>query len=218
MVQVPDLYGGSYCIDATEVTNAHYAAWLETGPSFEDQPVQCDWNESFLPSHDWPPDDSQLAHPVVWVDWCDAAAYCQGTGKRLCGKLGGDNDVPSDEMDLSQNEWLSACTLAGTQQFSYGDTYKPAACNLLEYGADGTIPVGTAPLCEGAYSGVYDLVGNVYEWTHSCDGPAADEHCLLFGGGFMMPGEIMSCRSGLTFGKPLNGVMMGIRCCRDSAP
>ena len=60
---------------------------VATGPSTAGQPSFCAWNTDFTPSAAWPPAPTQANHPVVWVDWCDAFAYCAGAGKRLCGPL-----------------------------------------------------------------------------------------------------------------------------------
>ena len=48
-------------------------------------------NTTFAPLNvevTWPPTAGQEDYPVVNVDWCDAASFCQWSGKRLCGRLG----------------------------------------------------------------------------------------------------------------------------------
>jgi hypothetical protein len=41
MVEIPDMQGGSYCIDQNLVTNAAYATWLDTHPSQDLRPAIC---------------------------------------------------------------------------------------------------------------------------------------------------------------------------------
>jgi sulfatase modifying factor 1 len=66
----------TFCIDATEVTNAQYRAFLAAkGSDLGGQPETCTWNTSYLPGV-WPVPPTLDGFPVVTVDWCDAHAYC----------------------------------------------------------------------------------------------------------------------------------------------
>jgi formylglycine-generating enzyme required for sulfatase activity len=58
----------SYCVDATEVTNAQYAAFLEASVSTSEQDEPCAWNTNYTPSRDWPATDKD-DYPVANVDW-----------------------------------------------------------------------------------------------------------------------------------------------------
>jgi len=112
MVRLPQ----GYCIDTTEVTRAHYSAWLATTPSTALQIAECSWNTSFAPNPSCMTTASVCQsncsdHPQVCVDWCDAYSYCQAMGKRLCGKLGGGSNAFADYASASLSQWYSACTL-----------------------------------------------------------------------------------------------------------
>ena len=110
-----ELSDRAFCMDATEVTNGHYAAWLETGPDPAAQPASCGWNESFAPWEQvWPVPPDHMDHPVAGVDHCDAEAYCRFAGKRLC-RAGAEAGATE--------EWEAACTRGGEQAFPYGDTF-----------------------------------------------------------------------------------------------
>jgi hypothetical protein len=101
MVEVTSA-SGRYCIDSTEVTNAHYAAFLAMSPT---------------PSSGWPAPVDQGRHPVTFVDWCDAFAFCRWAGKRLCGKIGDGANAPADLANAAKSQWFNACTAGGTKAY-----------------------------------------------------------------------------------------------------
>lgn len=219
MVALPN----GVCVDSTEVTRLQYKLWLDTVPSPGAQPPECAWNTSFTPKCQWPP-DGQEGKPVVCVDWCDAHAYCEGVGKRLCGKTGGGENAWGDYADASKDEWFSACSSGGTHTYPYGDTYQAQACNGLDAGHEAPVSTGSITQCQSTevgYEGVYDLSGNVWEWVDSCDGHTGKEdRCRARGGAFYDDGDVLRCDSGggipyreITYGI-IDGV--GIRCCRTA--
>uniref|UniRef100_F6SHM5 Inactive C-alpha-formylglycine-generating enzyme 2 n=1 Tax=Ornithorhynchus anatinus TaxID=9258 RepID=F6SHM5_ORNAN len=102
----------------------------------------------------------RLDHPVLHVSWNDARAFCAWRGKRL----------PSEE------EWEFAARggLSG-RMYPWGDDFQPNRSNLwqggfpktdvAEDGFHGASPVGAFP-AQNSF-GLYDLMGNVWEWTAS---------------------------------------------------
>ncbi|XP_068824262.1 inactive C-alpha-formylglycine-generating enzyme 2 isoform X5 [Capricornis sumatraensis] len=102
----------------------------------------------------------KLEFPVVHVSWNDARAYCAWRGKRL----------PTEE------EWEFAArgSLKG-QVYPWGNKFQPNRTNLwqgkfpkgdkAEDGFHGVSPVNAFPP-QNDY-GLYDLMGNVWEWTAS---------------------------------------------------
>ena len=117
---------GSSCIDATEVTNVMYGAFLAAKPSAALQPAACAWNVDYTPSGGPPASDTR---PVVGVDWCDAWLYCAWSGKRLCGHVGDGGNNPTDAFaNASMSEWYGVCTNGGASAFAYGDTFDGAKC------------------------------------------------------------------------------------------
>lgn len=146
------------------------------------------------------------------MDWCDAHAYCKWAGKRLCAGTWG------SEGNASLNEWYNACSKGGTQTYPYpGSSYQPNACNGNEHGVIATLPVGSLSGCEGGYPGIYDMSGNVYEWTGECDGSTGSgDTCIDPGGSYYTSQTAMTCVA--TFGKsPRNYIQsaQGFRCCAD---
>jgi formylglycine-generating enzyme len=153
------------CVDRTEVTKADYAAFLADGPSPSLLPPECHWKADHVPGARWPPTAADGDHPVVGVDWCDAHAYCAWAGKRLCGRIGGGTLQRFEMDDPEASEWHRACTFDGTWAYPYGDDYDPDAC--VTHGS--MRAVASAPGCEGGYPGLFDLIGNVWEWEDACD-------------------------------------------------
>ncbi len=176
----------SYCIDSTEVTLRHYQqflAALDAGATAT-QPPECAFNVSFATTDL----RTDTFTPINGVDWCDAYAFCAWAGKRLCGKIGGGSLAPASVGDPSASQWLAACAHAsdgGIEQYPYGNTLEPTACNTGEVDAGTLVEVGSLPKCVGGYPGMFDMSGNADEWIDSCDGTTGSTDCCLsVGGGY----------------------------------
>jgi formylglycine-generating enzyme required for sulfatase activity len=220
MVYLPE----GFCIDTTEVTRGQYKAWLETTPSTAGQPSACGDNENYEPSCNWPPADNEANYPVVCVDWCDARAYCEAAGKRLCGQIGGGGGYEFDSYnDASVSEWHTACSSGGEYEYSYGDEYDPLTCrgaDAEDYTTWGFVEVGTLAGCHSPadpYSGVYDLSGNAAEWDNGCDGDEPDAPCRIRGGSFEFNDVGLRCAMAgdLRWPRMRQVVSVGFRCCAD---
>jgi formylglycine-generating enzyme len=211
---------GSYCIDSTEVTVADYSAFLADTPSLADQADDCSWNQHFEPqdfaSEDLLPPASyeRRKFPIDHVDFCDARAYCAWAGKRLCGKLGGGELSAGD--DQADSEWFSACSSDGKLAYPYGNDFDESACAVTgDYHT-----VGSQSSCEGAAPGVYDLIGNVWEWEDSCTGDPANPEmmpCSRRGGAIATMPSSFACADTDPSPRRLRQGDMGIRCCSDLA-
>ena len=149
-----------YAIDETPVTNAHFEAFLKATNYRPGQP------ENFL-KH-WvggQPPAGQADHPVVWVDLDDARAYARWAGKRL----------PTEE------EWQYAAQGGDGREYPWGGGLRTGVCNLGETGS--TTPVKAFP--DGrSPSGVYDLCGNVWQWTESERTDGRTRFCIIRGGSY----------------------------------
>lgn len=212
-----------FCIDTTEVTRAQYAEWLETEPSSEGQPDACAANDDFTPGCGWPPGGGG-DQPVVCVDWCDARAFCEAAGKRLCGRIGDGEGYPFDEYDdPAVSEWHAACTSGGRYAYTYGDEVDTTVCR----GADaddhttwGLAAAGSFPGChsrEADYAAVHDLSGHVAEWDGSCEGDAPDAPCRIRGGSYEHHTHGLRCAMGRALRWPRMRQVgsVGFRCCAD---
>jgi formylglycine-generating enzyme required for sulfatase activity len=104
--------------------------------------------------------DDIMDHPVVHVNWEDAAAYCEWAGKRL----------PTE----AEFEYAASCR--DGRKYPWGDEWNPGdqyQCNYWQGvfpterlnldGHENTSPVGSFAPNE---LGLYDMSGNVWEWCH----------------------------------------------------
>ena len=153
------------------VTNAQYTFFVEA-------------TEHAPPKHweDRRPPRGLESHPVVYVSWHDAMAYCrwlsQATGKPIT--------LPSEA------QWEKAArgglpSPAGgrgaggegrAREYPWGDEWDETKCNADELGLEGTTPVGIFPDGASPY-GCLDMAGNVWEWTRSLWGPWTDSEAML---------------------------------------
>ena len=117
------------------------------------------------------------ATPWANVSWDEARAACELAGKRLC----------------DEDEWFGACVPPGGGVYPYGEVYSAHRCNGNDHGAGGATPTGSMSECEGGYPGIFDMSGNMWEWTSTC----ADGRCRVRGGSFGDPGsDQLRCAAG----------------------
>jgi formylglycine-generating enzyme required for sulfatase activity len=223
LVNVRAPQGCTYCVDSTEVTNKQYSEFLAAeGTDTSGQGAECEWNNSYQAQTSLGDD-----YPVQ-VDWCDAFAYCKWAGKRLCGRIGGGSTPYGDRSTASASEWYNACSLGGTRTHPYGE-YQGDRCNVA---SSGPLPVRSKPTCEGGYSGIFDMSGNVVEWEDSCWSTAlapnsnAANRCATRGGSwFALPGNYASFGTRCDFINTENRSVVppegqvgwpGVRCCSSS--
>ncbi len=221
------LVQNEFCIDSTESTVALYQTFLNdlsTDPS-KGQPPECAWNTDYGQQY---PDDNvnhDPNYPITVIDWCDALAFCTYWGKHLCGNRFDAGGLDLDATDKT-GQWYTACTNGNTSQFyPYGDTYDASACNTGFNGGGGEVEaVPTSQSCQGGVPGLYDMSGNVQEWTNQCEstGDAEDDTCFLRGGPYSFPGVSNGCTdnggsihppSGAYTSRSGANTVSGIRCC-----
>jgi formylglycine-generating enzyme required for sulfatase activity len=218
-----------FCIDATEVTQADYQLFLlATVGADAATPGPCSFKKTHVPDDagdganicDWNP-VANATRPVVCADWCDAKAYCEWAGKRLCGQIGDGGAVPTNKQTtVTVDEWYFACTANGARAFPYGDVFDPAACNGS--GAGPPVAAGSKAACVGGLDGLHDMSGNVLEWENSCDGTAPNDNCRSRGGSWFYTNEAdLRCDAipnGPNGSKLPRGTRLddtGVRCCKS---
>lgn len=136
----------AFWIDRTEVTAKAYKVFLDaTGRKPPGDP-------RFPEIYPWAAEGGVPKefenHPVIYVTWHDAAAYCKWAGKRL----------------PTEAEWEKAARGTDGRIWPWGNMFDRNKANIREFEAAGTLPVGSFPAGASPY-GVQDMAGNVAEWT-----------------------------------------------------
>lgn len=193
-------------IDATEVTRDQYREFLLSQPALS-RDQDCDWNLTYDPACLWM-EEERGDLPATCLNWCHARDYCEWAGKRLCE---GDFNRPDED------EWYRACIGPEGLAYPYADSYSAYSCNGYDAGLNRAAPVGQFPGCVGGYAELYDMSGNVFEWTAACGpGFGPKVYCRLRGGAYRSDPDVLRCDANL--GKETNrdmaNPMIGFRCCR----
>lgn len=141
---------------------------------------------------EWP--NQYKALPSTYVSIYQAKDSCSTVGKRLC----------------TAEEWKLACGGPYGWAYPYGQVYEDRACASRD---SSKVPSGTRRECRG-YFDVYDMSGNVFEWT---DTRAAENRQFYYVmGGFWESGPQSGCASTRYSYFPQNRHNpVGFRCCRD---
>jgi formylglycine-generating enzyme required for sulfatase activity len=197
----------AYCIDTHEVTNAAYERF---------DPDHRELRDKYCPGDD---------HPVAYVSWHEAVAFCESEGKRL----------------PTEAEWERACR-GGLEDKSYpwGDrpptgadaNFCDANCTTnqmqaaLDDGHRYGSPVGSYPA--NGY-GLYDMAGNQWEWVaddyderyyasspadnpHGPDGPL--QFKVLRGGSWYGAVAFIRCANRTGYGPKNRDRFLGFRCAK----
>lgn len=143
------------------------------------------------------------AMPQVLVSWLDAAKLCDQQGKRLC----------------DEDEWTLACEGTDRLPYPYGWDRDATACNLEKKYKKDLEASGSRPRCTSPF-GVYDMTGNVDEWTRNVldVNPGIDHppYVSIFKGGHMLGKVRNRCRpSTRQHGPGYSDKTAGFRCCAD---
>ena len=182
----------AFAIDRREVTNAAYADFVaatgyRTAAEADDAPERLDglsWRHPHSPNATAAPD-----HPVVYVSWRDADAYCNWRGGRL----------------PTEAEWEKSARGTDGRLWPWGDFTADRANHWGTVdGYAGLAPVGAFPLGRSPY-GALDLAGNVWEWCADWyaedyyatgpktnpQGPTAGRFKILRGGSWANPPPVL---------------------------
>jgi formylglycine-generating enzyme required for sulfatase activity len=147
--------------------------------------------------------------PTRNISWSEANTACEKNRKRLCTEV----------------EWERACkgpwSLVINQQFSYGNIWKDNTCNvknfnsMMEEKTGEVSPSGEYQDC-ASNEGIYDLNGNVQEWTQS-EGHTGGESQkkILKGGSYSSPKFQTRCSYSREEIPSLKQEDIGFRCCKD---
>jgi len=131
------------------------------------------------------------AKPLANVGYAEAKADCESQGKRLC----------------TEDEWERACKGPENARFTWGDRYDKDACNLSKSESASGDHAG----CKSSF-GVYDLSGNLAEWTSSRYAPGISGRAVKGA-----TGEAYArCAGRRPASESHKESVLGFRCCRSA--
>jgi hypothetical protein len=136
----------AFYIDKYEVTNVLYKACEDAGGCTPPQNTSSYTHSSYYGNSEF--DD----YPVIYVDWNQAKAYCEWRGASL----------------PTEAQWEKAARGTDARTYPWGEGIN---CERVNHWGEkscvgDTTPVGYYDNGTSPY-GIYDLAGNVWEWTSS---------------------------------------------------
>lgn len=160
--------------------------------------------------------NQQGAYPVIFVNYDEAEETCEAEGKRLC----------------NEDEWTFACEGEEALPYPYGFVRDAEACVIDKkwrafntaamHPRDGDaargemdrlwqgVPSGSQPKCKSPF-GVYDMTGNIDEWTTS----TRPGRVSILKGGYWGPVRTRCRPSTRSHDENHTFYQQGFRCCSD---
>lgn len=156
-------------------------------------------------------------YPILYVNFPEAEEVCRGQSKRLC----------------TEDEWTFACEGEDARPYPYGFERDKDACvtdkawrpyDPSAYGKKDTlvreldklwqgVPSGSQPRCRSPF-GVYDMTGNIDEWTRS----SIRGRPSILKGGYWGPVRTRCRPATRAHGEAHVFYQQGLRCCGDAPP
>ena len=175
---VHDVHVDALYVSKYETMNKQFKKFVDANPEWRKHRVSSElartgylkkWQDDTYP-------EGYADHPVAYVSWFAAEAYCEWAGGRL----------------PTEAEWEKAARGTDGRTYPWGDQWDRGRCNSASYWAKRDLPggnewkewwradgkdvvmalskVGSFPSGTSPY-GVFDMAGNAWEWTHSIHRP-----------------------------------------------
>ena len=132
--------------------------------------------------------------PLGNQSFADAVRLCRARGVHLCGEL----------------EWMAACAGPTRRRWPYGEEYVAGTCRHGQTPTKAPSPIAASGEKQGCRTpeGVYDLSGNLWEWTVGVRGEGT-----LRGGGPSFNALFGQCEATAVPEPSYNAFDTGSRCC-----
>ena len=198
----------AFYIDKYEVTIGEYKEYLKT--TEKKWLGDINFPQEFPPEIYFDPPEFDL-YPANYISWFDANDFCQWKGKRL----------------PTEFEWEKAARGTDGRRWTWGDSFDPSLTHVSEnMKISWTARVGSHPE-DRSPCGVYDMTGNLSEWTSSPflpypgntinDGRYSRDIYVIKGGSFLQPGRLHGRPAARSFSRPdYSHRTYGFRCAKDA--
>lgn len=155
------VYLDTYFIDRYPITRNKYREFMESG-GYEDARYWSDAGWKWLQIEQvkqplyWSDDGAYDNHPVMGVSYYEAEAYAKFVGKRL----------PTEAEWEKAARWDERANRSRTYPWGEEEPTQEFCNCATSLSISQTTPVNAYPKGKSAY-GMYDALGNVWEWTNS---------------------------------------------------
>jgi len=198
----------AFWVDRTEITNGMYKKCEDAGTCTQPQSSSSFLHESYYGNSQY------RNHPVIYVDWNQAAAYCQWAGRRL----------------PSEAEWEKAARGADGRTYPWGEGID---CDKANFGGCVNDTVKTGSFASGASPfGARDMAGNVWEWVNDWydadyygqsprnnpQGPVSGQNRVLRGGSWYSDDWEARTTNRNLYDPNKRESITGFRCAASAAP
>jgi formylglycine-generating enzyme required for sulfatase activity len=188
------VFTSGYAMAKYPVTVGEFACFVNNGGARPETRQRVTWEAQLC----------HLDHPVVCVRWIDAMAYISWL-KRLTGQLW---CLPTEAEWEKAARWDHSKGKGEAHIYPWGDKFDSKRCNTNASRIGTTTPIDYYP--QGvSYYGVWDMAGNVWEWTSTVfrsypydpkDGredAASVKHRVLRGGAWLLDPTVArtTCRN-----------------------
>lgn len=175
----------AFWLDQYEVSKAEYYEFCQkTNHAFPLEWIKNGWHQKGIP-------EEYKKEPVTHVSFYDASLYAKYVGKRLPTEV----------------EWEYAIKYKEGDEYPWGSEFREGYANVNT----GKIAAVHA-FSKGKTSiGIFQMAGNVWEWTSTAFGDA-QENRIIKGGSFAYPGEYARASYRDAFYPHLSKADLGFRC------
>lgn len=178
----------SFYIDKYEVTNGDYEEFV-VKTKRQEPPSWKILSKTFK---------ERKNHPVTFVSYDDASAYCKWRGKVL----------------PSEKQWEKAARGTDGRTYPWGESYDGKEANAALSGETSTTPVGSFTEGQSPY-GAFQMAGNVWEWTSSDYVSGDDGEKVVKGGSWGLSHRFVTTFSYSFYSEDTKVNNLGFRCAID---
>jgi formylglycine-generating enzyme len=186
--------------------------WLKLSKDLPTQPLHfC------IDRYEYP--NKKGVYPIILVNWYEARDQCKADGKRLCTEDEWTFACEGEEATPYPNGYVrdpEGCLNDRPWKQFHGEALSPRSGENAKQELDRLwqgLPSGARPLCKSVF-GVYDMTGNVDEWTRSS---VQGERPSVLKGGYWGPVRTRCRPATKAHGEEHIFYQEGFRCCADPA-